>query len=183
MPSAGDSWYIDNEVNGRVESSILSELIPKIDECFQTNGRRGVSGISMGGYGAVKFAFRRPDLFEFAASSSGAFHAARITDETEGSDELKPSVMEAFGPAGSVIREVNDIFPIVSTSIERSEIPPLFLDCGLSDELLTVNREMSEHLKRSGVAHTYKEFEGGHDWEYWDARLEAILTIAEGFLR
>jgi S-formylglutathione hydrolase FrmB len=182
LPEGEDSWYIDSEANGRFESLYLSELIPTVDARFSTNGRRGVAGNSMGGYGAIKFALRRRDLFKFAISCSGAFHAPRITDASDGWDELKPSVIKAFGPAGSPLREANDICRIVEDAIGTYDFPPLFLDCGLSDEFLQVNREMSDHLKRNGVAYSYKEFEGGHDWEYWDARLESILAIADEFL-
>ena len=182
LPEGEDSWYVNSDVNGSFESVYLSELIPTIDNDFRTNGVRGIAGNSMGGYAAIKFAVRRPDLFKLAVSCSGAFHAPRITNASEGWDELKPSVMKVFGAANSSTREANDIFRILSNRRAANQIPALFMDCGISDEFLDVNREMSDHLKHHGIGHTYEEFEGGHDWEYWDSRLETILTIADEYL-
>ena len=182
MPEAEDGWYVDSETRGQFESVYLDELVPFIDERFRTSGARGIAGNSMGGYGAIKFAFRRPELFRFAISCSGAFHAPQIFEEIEGFDELKESVLRVFGPAGSSERRSNDIGLQAGAASNTEIVPHLYLDCGVHDSFVQINREMSDLLKRNGIAHTYNEFEGGHGWDYWDARLESILAIADEHL-
>jgi S-formylglutathione hydrolase FrmB len=55
------------------------------------------------------------------------------------------------------------------------ERPRLFLDCGLDDPLLAVNRQFSEHLNYMGYGHTYRELPGHHTWPYWDRAFKTIL--------
>jgi S-formylglutathione hydrolase FrmB len=81
MPN-GDAagWYTDWYNNGargnpRYESYILGQLLPWVDVTLRTiphRSGRAVAGLSMGGYGTVKFAARHPDLFVAAAAFSGA---------------------------------------------------------------------------------------------------------------
>ena len=77
----GDSGYWSDWFNGGAfgppmyETYVIDQLIPLIDARFRTAARRSqraVMGISMGGYGAMMVAARHPDLFDAAASLSGA---------------------------------------------------------------------------------------------------------------
>jgi len=77
MPDGERGWYTDSKANPKAqfESAIVRDLIPFVDAAFRTRpGRehRVVSGLSMGGYGAVKLALKHPGLFCAAASHSGA---------------------------------------------------------------------------------------------------------------
>jgi putative tributyrin esterase len=64
----------------------------------------------------------------------------------------------------------------------RGLVPDLFLDCGVEDEFLEINRECDEVLKVRSVGHRYREIAGGHDWDYWAARLTEVLVTADGYL-
>ncbi len=60
-------------------------------------------------------------------------------------------------------------------------LPRLLLDCGTDDFLLDANRRLHADLTRTGIPHLYREFPGGHDWDYWDAHIqEAIQFHADG---
>src|ERR1041384_5103667 len=77
MPDGERGFYTDAKASpkGRFESAIVKDLIPWVDATFRTIPRRAsrvVSGLSMGGYGAMKFALKYPELFCAAASHSGA---------------------------------------------------------------------------------------------------------------
>jgi len=70
----GGSQYVNSAAQGPYEDYVCNELVPLVDERFRTvaeRGSRGVFGKSSGGYGALRFAMRRPDLFGAAASHSG----------------------------------------------------------------------------------------------------------------
>jgi enterochelin esterase family protein len=66
----GGSQYMDSEGTGLYETHIVSELVPYIDSRYRTAGR-GVVGKSSGGFGALRLAMRRPDVFPRAACHSG----------------------------------------------------------------------------------------------------------------
>ena len=89
MPEGNDSWYVDSGgvVTDKYETYILKELIPDVDKRFRTiqsRYGRAVAGLSMGGYGAIKYGLKYPGTFEFAASISGAFGVTRYTQNEMG---------------------------------------------------------------------------------------------------
>jgi len=67
----GGSQYLNSTATGRYEDHLLRELVPYIDEHYQTNGRRAVMGKSSGGYGAMVLGMRHPDVFQALACHSG----------------------------------------------------------------------------------------------------------------
>ena len=76
-PEGENGWYTDNlsKENENYDSYIIKELIPEIDRRFRTLSRRdqrAIGGLSMGGYGAIKFGLKYPDMFVVAGSFSGA---------------------------------------------------------------------------------------------------------------
>lgn len=141
-PEGADGWWTDtaNRENHFYERYIFEELIPAAESKFNARARRetrAVAGLSMGGYGAFKFAFRRPEMFSFAASFSGAFHAAEISRDARGEiwAELSPSIREAFGEADEKQLAENDLFKIAESfpASRIKELPFFYFDCGAED--------------------------------------------------
>lgn len=180
----GDNWYSDNSQieNHFHESYILDELIPAVEEKFKVSShknKRAVAGLSMGGYGALKFALRRPELFCFAASMSGAFHAAEIV-KSDVWTELQNSIMNVFGN-DELLRNENNLFQIIENfpTEKIRQLSFFYFDCGAEDSFLSVNIRLSDSFQKRGIAHEFKIYPGGHNWNYWNHRLKNILTIAE----
>jgi putative tributyrin esterase len=187
-PDCGDSWYTDSETvgNEKLESYLIAELIPRIESQFRVITKRkgrAIAGISMGGYGAFKFALKRPDGFIFAASCSGAFNAPRMTRENCRDDwrEYGESISRVFGAEGSRTRIENDLERIISSVPDEQikDLPYFYLDCGNKDDFLQTNREVAQILKNRGFHFDYREHSGDHEWDYWNKRLEYILEVAE----
>jgi pimeloyl-ACP methyl ester carboxylesterase len=62
----GSSWYANSSVTGNWEDFVIQELVPYIDANFKTlpiRDSRGIAGIFIGGYGAIRLAMRHPDVF------------------------------------------------------------------------------------------------------------------------
>lgn len=184
----GDNWYSDNaEIeNHFFESYILDELIPFVEGKFKAKRKRdarAIAGLSMGGYGAFKMAFRRPEMFCFAASMSGAFHAAEISESSMHKDwqELLPSISKVFGEDGSKVRNRNDLFKLVENfSTEQIEnLPFFYFDCGLEDSFLPENIRLAQVFQNKRIRHQFEIFSGGHDWNYWDIQIRNILRQTE----
>ena len=116
-PDAGNSWYVNSATvpQDRFEDFIIQDLVPEIDAKYRTipaREARAIAGLSMGGYGALKFALKNPRLFAFAGSLSGALNAAGELEVTR--PEFGEGLRKVFGPSGSATRTNNDIFAIVS---------------------------------------------------------------------
>ena len=116
-PEGEDGWYTDSasKPSDKYESYIIKELIPEIDKKFRTladRDHRVVAGLSMGGFGAVKYGLKYPEMFVLAGSFSGALGAATIT-EKQFPGAIGKTIEAIFGPDGSEFRKANDIFGII----------------------------------------------------------------------
>lgn len=179
-PEGGRGWYTDGvAASDRYESHLLQEVIPDVERRYRTIAERrgrGVAGYSMGGYGALKLGFKHPELFAFAASTSGALDAASRTDDE--------SLTQTFGEPGSAVRAENDLprlardFP----DARRGALPFFYLDCGLNDPWFAANRDFAALLAERKFAHEYRQRPGEHLWPYWDAQAREILRTASDML-
>ena len=190
MPEGNDGWYTDSAsvTSDKYESYILKELIPDVEQRYRTieaRYGRSIAGLSMGGYGAIKFGLKSPATFIFAASMSGAFGVTRLTDK-DVPDSWRES-MKSFGPAGSDTRLANDLF----TNIEKltpgrvSSLPYFYFDCGTEDSplIFPYNRQLAALMFEKKIPHEFRELPGDHSWAYWDQQVREILKIAAGKMR
>jgi putative tributyrin esterase len=181
MPDAGNSWYVDSATRpqDKFEQYIVHDLVEEIDNHWRTVRSaqgRGIAGLSMGGYGAVKFALKHPTMYQVAASLSGAFNAAspQLADARA---DLRPSLVDAFSAAHSQTRQQNDLYAVANT-VDAKATPYLYIDCGNRDAtFLEPNRKLASILSARGFAYEYHEYPGEHSWQYWDERLPALLDL------
>jgi putative tributyrin esterase len=181
MPDADDSWYTNSAtVSGdKFEDYIARDLIAEIDEKYRTiraRHGRAIAGLSMGGYGAVKFSLKYPELFAFAGSLSGAFNAPQNLASLR--PEFRTRLFEVFGGEGSRARSENDIFALLSKS-HHSPDQYFYLACGSTDFFLETNRAFIHQLSSRNMSYEYHETPGGHGWEYWDRALQPLLQSVE----
>ena len=184
MPDGGkESWYADN-VNlpdDKYETYFIKELIPEIDGKYRTvpdRPNRIVAGLSMGGYGAIKFGLKYPEKFVLAGSFSGAMDAIV---KTQNYKHLIKSVADVFGEENSQARKDNDIFKIINeASAEKiKDFPFLFVDCGTEDHQFQSNRNFVALLTDKKVPHEYRQMPGIHNWAFWDSEVQEFLRVAD----
>jgi S-formylglutathione hydrolase FrmB len=186
-PEGNNGWYTDSATvpTDKYESYILQELIPDVQSRYRTlesREGRAIAGLSMGGYGALKFGFKHPEMFAFAASLSGALDAASWveSDLRNLGTELPRSVMTTFGPAGSPTRADNDLVKIAREfpAPRLSSLPYIYLDCGTEDFLIQSNRSFSALLLERKIPHEFRQLPGIHNWAYWDMQVREVLRVA-----
>lgn len=190
-PEGNDGWYTDSAgtATDKYESYILQELIPDVDRrlrTIQTRYARGIAGLSMGGYGALKFGLKYPDRFVFAGSLSGALGVATWTEQDlKDLKAIRDSVFSVYGPVGSETRRKNDIFEVTRglTAARVGTLPYLYLDCGTEDFLIDMNQKFAALLREKKIPHEYRELPGNHNWEYWDQQVREVLRIAAHKMR
>jgi S-formylglutathione hydrolase FrmB len=191
MVEGGNGWYTDSATvpGDKYESYILSELIPDVEKRFRVSTQRegrAVAGLSMGGYGAIKFGLKHPEMFALAASMSGAFGAASVTArELKDPGAIRDSLLQTFGPVDSPTRKANDVFKL-AREVSTKKITPLpyfYIDCGTEDFLFSNNREFVNLFVELKIPHEYRQLPGAHSWTYWDAQLQEILRLAATELR
>lgn len=186
MVDGGNGWYTDSATapSDKFESYILQEVMPDVEKRFRVSTERegrAIAGLSMGGYGSLKFAFKFPSRFALAASMSGALGAATWTDtELKSLEFIRQSLFKTFGPAGSSTRAANDLHKLtreVSAEAIKS-LPMIYLDCGTEDILFPGNRSYADLLLERKIPHEFRQLPGNHGWQYWDQQIQAILNLA-----
>jgi putative tributyrin esterase len=175
MPQVHRSYYCD-EVHGGRYWTFLSEELPVIAQAFfPVSDRREdtfVAGLSMGGYGAFKWALRHPDRFAAAASLSGALDVASVQ-----SDRGIPDVTDRVFGSRSVAGTPDDLMWLLARSPSTSAArPALFLACGEQDQLVEQNRRFIKAARASNVPLTVRTGPGEHEWGYWDTMIQEVLA-------
>lgn len=184
------SFYLDSPVNAgsKFETYLTQEIIPAIDRAYRTvPDRKGrvISGLSMGGHGALYLSARHPDLYCAAGSMSGALdlmsfnrrlspaeatQRAQLWAPVLGSETENP---ERFS-ANSVINLLDQL---------RRNGLPLIIDCGVDDGLIEINREVHRRLVYTNTPHDYTERPGAHTWTYWQSALPYQVLFLQQVLK
>jgi S-formylglutathione hydrolase FrmB len=181
MPDGGRGFYTDAREGFAYGTALGVELVDRIDRTFPTKATRDgrcLTGLSMGGYGAVKLVLAHPDRFASAVSHSGALawsHRETNRDGTPIGPEWRRILGENFvgGP--------NDLFALVE-NVTAEQRPALRIDCGTEDFLIEDNRDFHAHLEKAGIPHDYEEFPGAHNWDYWDVHVQEALAFHKNAL-
>ena len=172
------SYYLNSPVakESQFETYISKEVIEKIDGNYRTiKDRKGraITGLSMGGYGALYLSARHPDIFCAAGSMSGA-----LNPDMQGwklPPDMAKNIKQAFenilGPVETNQQRYAEASVINMADKLKTESIKLIFDDGVDDFLIEANRELHRRLVFNGTPHDYSERPGSHTWEYWQNSL------------
>lgn len=168
MPDGGRDFYTDTK-SGIKWFGYLTEELPKAI-CSMTNisDKREdnfIAGLSMGGYGALKAAFVRSDLFSCAASLSGAVDIGRVLDM---SGET-PEISAVFGDDGEY---ACDLYQALA---DCKNVPSVYQCCGTKDFLYADNQAFRDFAMKYVTDFTYDEDEYDHCWDFWDMEIKKVI--------
>ena len=179
--SSNESWYIDSPINPQslYETYVGTEVVTIIDGHFRTiatKRARAITGLSMGGFGALQIPPGRPDKFGAAGSISGAVDPRGCEDE--------PGIDQGFGDPASHADFWNNAAIVENARSFSGAHIALTIDCGVNDSLVQSNRTLHERLIELGVPHDYAERPGGHTWKYWSNAVQyQVLFFASACRR
>jgi S-formylglutathione hydrolase FrmB len=188
-PRAGRSFYINAKASNansaaknavtRYEDFFVKEFIPQIEKKYHSGGsrsRRAISGISMGGFGALRTAFKYPQMFTAVAA-----HSAALIEKMPRGAENTPVGMilgSVFGsPFDPAYWESQSPFAFAKTA-NLSGLK-IYFDCGDQDSygFDTGARALDALLTRRKVTHEFHIYPGSHDWQYFAEHLPASLEF------
>jgi putative tributyrin esterase len=178
------SFYLDSPDNtgSMFESHIIKEVIPYIDAQYRTIARkegRAITGLSMGGHGALYLSTRHPELFAAAGSMSGAVDMGSLL-ERDSAEHIKGLMTTVFGKDNANVEMYRRHAVIGMVDKMKDNNLPLIIDCGTEDYLLEANRELHRRLLYRKIPHEYTERPGAHTWEYWSAALPVHMQYFAG---
>ena len=191
-PDGFTSFYI-NAADGSMnyEDFFIKELIPHIEKTYKVKAERkyrGIAGLSMGGYGALIYALKYPNLFTAAAPLSAAvwtdtdiinlndnmyntLFGSTMGKNLKGKDRLTASWLDN-SPMGIIEKK---------TVAELSTVK-YWIDCGDDDFLTIGNAELHIALTNKKVPHEFRMRDGSHNWTYWRTGIiDALSFIGDNF--
>ncbi len=193
-PEGGRGFFTDSATNpnDRYESYIIQELIPEVDKNFRTIAEskgRAIAGASMGGYGALKFGVKYPQMFALAASWIGAVNVASWRSEQELLSmpaakiipNIKQILLPVFGDGTKSTLAENDLFKIFADLPQDiiAGLPFFYLDSATEDELqlLKPNQQLAELMLNRKIPHEYRQYPGTHRLQLW--LIPDLLSLCE----
>lgn len=170
MPSDGlwgdGSGYV-RHTDVDYESWIVEE-VPTIayhlsKACSEVSPRY-LAGLSMGGFAALRLGAKYSKNYGAISAHSAVSHVSQLA-----------SIIEETTDGWSLDTDDQDVLAAMKSA--EGPLPRIRFDCGTEDQLLSPNRALHQAMASAGIAHTYEELPGGHDWEYWKANLHRSLIF------
>lgn len=194
LPDGGVSFYINNHDNSvRYEDFFIQEFIPYIESKYRIRAAkeyRGVAGLSMGGFGALVYTLRHPDMFAAcAAFSSGVETDEEIIKQSD--DSWRRVFAPVYGPdlkgqdrITEHFKANNPIHIVQAAGADKFKGVRMYIDCGDDDFLYKGNSTLHIVLRDLKIAHEFRVRDGGHTWSYWRTGLpEGLKFIGTSFHR
>ena len=189
MPEVGRSFYSDMLYGGAYETFIAQELPAIARSFFPLSDAREdnyIAGLSMGGYGAFKFALNYPENYCAAASLSGAVDMASAGKVPENEADIQQDIVNIWGNASAIANTKHDLFWAANTlKAQERKCPNLYLCCGDADFLYQSNLAFRDFALEQQLPLTWQIDPGyAHTWDYWDLRIQTALAwmFSEKFL-
>jgi len=187
MPNGDSSWYINsNDSKVKYEDFFINEFIPAIEKTYRAKAEkkyRAIAGLSMGGYGALLYTLKHPNIF----SAVAALSAAIVSDN----DYMNMPVLQwnhffnkIYGlelKGKERLNETwntNSILKIVENkTTEELKTVQYWIDCGDDDFLTKGNCLLHIALTDKKVPHEYRVRDGDHNWNYWKSGITDALQF------
>lgn len=140
---------------------VVFENIPQVSEISDLF----ISGLSMGGFGALRLGIKYSRKFN-AISAHSAITAI---------EQMPLFVEESLENFKQENDKENSVLGVIAKY--GNNLPKIRFDCGSEDELVIHNRELHFQLAASNIEHVYEEFQGGHEWSYWQKQIGRTLKF------
>ena len=177
--SAGNNFYQNMPGGLPWETFFTKELPAYICALFPVCSRREdtyIGGFSMGGYGAWHLGLLAPEVYGKAASMSGALDIVGLYEGFRKNPVPSPFNWQGmFGDPDHLAGSGSDLFAQYEKCAEKGLVPELYQSCGTEDFLYQMNLAARDRMEKLGAKIHWTEGPGGHDWNFWDQRIQEVL--------
>jgi S-formylglutathione hydrolase FrmB len=182
-PDGDRSFYINSkDGKSRYEDFLVREFFPFIEKRYRVApGRtnRAITGVSMGGYGALHLAFHHPELFSSVSAQSAALVEKLPNVLVNVPSSERSRALSAFGnPPDAAFWEKNS--PVVLARTVNLAGLKIYFDCGDRDDygFETGATALDKVLASRHIVHEFHIYPGGHDAVYFAAHIPASFEFA-----
>ncbi|WP_407270574.1 alpha/beta hydrolase [Radiobacillus sp. PE A8.2] len=185
MPKVDHSFYTDMKYGNKYWTFLTEELPVIARSFFSLSEKREdnfVAGLSMGGYGAFKWALHFPEKFAAAVSLSGALDmVTRVNDvraeaENDNPWSIKKPLSLVFGDQ-DISGSGYDLIAMLRLFTQSNKQKPLLYQaCGTEDFLYEGNINFKNACSETSFILTTDFGPGDHSWKYWDSKIKDVLA-------
>lgn len=173
-----DSWYWDSPVvkESCYETFVSQELVTYIDTHFATladRAYRAITGLSMGGHGAMWLAIRHKDVFGAVGSTSGGLDIRPFPNNW--------GMKKYLGERDENLEVWNNHTVINQLDKIKDGDLAIIIDCGVGDFFLGVNKATHERLLQMKIQHDFILRPGGHNNKYWSNSIDYQILFFKKF--
>ncbi|MBU3005335.1 alpha/beta hydrolase [Paraglaciecola arctica] len=172
MPSDGGIWegsaYLPLPHHGNFEKWIVEDVIDGVQTTVDSVSEHSnlyISGLSMGGYGALRLGAKYATKFSGISAHSAI---TKVTDMALFTDTPLDNYQ-------TQVEHESDIVYWCKTN--QSQLPPLRFDCGEQDQLFGSNQQLTKALGDANISHQFAVNQGSHEWAYWHQHLQTTLCF------
>ncbi len=174
-----ESWYIDSPVDTtlKYESFFRNDFLPQMFNLYNIDSSEVfITGLSMGGHGALYLFMKNNEVFRAAGSMSGVL-------DLRFSSVANKSLSKLLGP--KVSDNPNwEKYSLHYNIVTLKKIgKPIIVDCGSQDFLIKVNRRFATKCKNLGVEIVFSESDGKHNRDFWKRMLPNQLMYFHQFCK
>ncbi|MCF0142965.1 MAG: hypothetical protein HUJ75_06270 [Parasporobacterium sp.] len=177
-PTVDNSFYVNNIRGERYYDFFVNEVISFVRGIFPLSDKREdnyICGVSMGGYGTFNTIFNRPDLFCKAAVMTSVVdvsYSSRIINA------LGVHLDQTLGPWKELKGSQFDLRTVIDNyEGDKALIPPVLMIDSDRDYLRKTNLEFLEYYKNLGYPVEFRDYEGVHDWQFWDDHIKECMEF------
>jgi enterochelin esterase family protein len=186
-PDGGDTFYINSRDGKNPYSDFfLREFVPFVEHSYRVRterAARGITGFSMGGYGAIRMAFAHPELFGSVSAHSGALTRSlpKVLGAGGSSGNLAAQLLASvFGdPIDQKFWDLNSPFLLTRKNAAELLKMKIYFDCGTEDSygFYRGATELHEELDSLKIPHEFHLYPGRHSVSYLLAHRDASFEF------
>lgn len=182
MPQAERSYYTDMAQGEAYWTFIRDELPTKLKRWFKLTSdpkKTFVAGLSMGGYGTLKWVLQQPEKFAAAWALSPAVD---ISAMRQAMPERNPEFDRIFGPDTNFATSSDNLFYLLDQVSTPEKMPVIHQYCGTEDYLYQDNLKFAAAAKAKLANYRFSESPGLHDWDYWSPIFDQLYRDLKNYL-
>lgn len=173
-----NSWYWDSPADpkSKYETYVANELVKWVDSKYKTikdRSGRGITGLSMGGHGALYLALRHQDVFGAAGSMSGGVDIRPFPKNWDMASKLGTYAEQPERWEQNTV--INLLHLLTPNALA------LIIDCGTEDFFFRVNENLHQKMLERNLPHDYITRPGAHNWAYWNNAVIYQLTFMQRY--
>ena len=185
MPHGMNTWYLNVPHGPNMQDFIAKELPAAMEALLPVSAdpkQRFIAGLSMGGGGTLRTAYRYPEKYRAAAAMSALVDPLPLVEYdgalNEADARIRDSLLYCFGGREGMASEENSVMKLALKQKKAGiPLPPVLFQMGKQDTLYpTQYPAFRRFAEENGLPVTFAEKDGAHDFDYWEPTIQESLA-------